>query len=184
MSAQKQKMNRNIVLIALICLVLIAGSVGGAYAYLKANTDVLSNEFVPAKVTCSVEEEFQDGIKSNVKVRNTGNADAYIRATVVATYVAEDGKILATAPVEGVDYVITWGTEGWVKGTDGYWYHTKPVAPEAVTASLIESAEAVTAPEDYRLHLQILASGVQSAPDAAVQEAWGVTVTDGQLVLQ
>lgn len=181
MSAKKGKIQRKIVFIALICLIFVVGSVGGAYAYLKANTDVLSNEFVPAKVTCAVEEEFADGVKSNVKVRNTGNVDAYIRATVVATYVSENGKILATAPVEGVDYTITWGQSDWVKGSDGYWYHTKPVAPEGATANLIELASAVTEQEGFRLHIQILASGVQSAPDTAVQEAWGVTVTDGQI---
>lgn len=165
-----------------LCLCLLSGTIGGVYAYLTAKTDPVSNEFVPAKISCLVEEDFTDGVKSNVKVRNTGNIDAYIRATVVATFVSEDGKVLATAPVENEHYTITWNTAGWTKGTDGFWYHTKPVMPEETTATLIESAQMITAPSGYKLHLQILATGIQSAPDHAVQEAWGVRVDNGQIV--
>ena len=113
MSAKTGKVQRRIVFIALICLVFVAGSVGGAYAYLKANTDVLSNEFVPAKVTCAVEEEFADGVKSNVKVRNTGNVDAYIRATVKGTIQDlsredhADGSITVHACIDGLIQTFT-----------------------------------------------------------------------------
>ena len=182
MGAGAWKKSTKIVLITAACLLLAACTVGGVYAYLMANTDTLSNEFVPAKVTCSVEESFVGGVKSDVKVRNTGNIDAYIRATVVATFVSDDGKVLATAPEENVEYAITWGTTGWSRGTDGYWYHVKPVRPNETTALLIETASVSSAPEGYRLHIQILATAVQSAPSAAVQEAWGVSISNGEIV--
>lgn len=181
MSARKQKKKRRL-LIALVCIGLLACSVSGVYAYLKDSTETLSNEFVPAKVTCSVEENFADGIKSNVQVRNTGNVDAYIRVAVVATFVSEDGKVLSTAPKEGSDYLVNWSATDWMKGTDGYWYYLWPVAPGETTTTLIESAYGLSSPADYRLHLQILASGVQSAPDLAVQDAWGVSVLNGEII--
>ena len=96
--------------------------------------------------------------------------------------VSEDGKVLATAPKESVDYFIQWGDDGWIKGQDGYWYHTKPVKPEETTVLLIESAYELSVPDGYRLHLQILATGVQSDPAIAVQEAWGVSVNNGELL--
>ena len=164
------------IILAALCLCLIVGTVGGVYAYLTAKTEPVSNEFIPAAVSCSVEEEFTDGVKSNVKIRNTGNIDSYIRATVIATFVSDDGKVLAIAPQEGTDYTVAWGTDGWVKGADGYWYHTKSVKPNDTTATLIHSAQMVSAPSGYRLHIQILAAAVQSAPDNVVQEAWGVGV--------
>ena len=182
MRRRTRKKKVNVAVIAVLFLCIIAGTVGGVYAYLTAKTDPISNEFIPAKVSCLVEEDFAEGVKSNVKVRNTGNIDAYIRAVVVATFVSEDGKVLATAPKESVDYFIQWGDDGWIKGQDGYWYHTKPVKPEETTVLLIESAYELSVPDGYRLHLQILATGVQSDPAIAVQEAWGVSVNNGELL--
>ena len=160
---------------ALICTVSVQ-------AYMRRQTDVVENVFVPAKVSCSVEEEFIDGVKRNVKVRNTGNIDAYIRATVIATFVSDDGKVLATAPAEGTDYTVIWAAEGWTKGADGFWYHTKSVKPNETTAPLINSAQMVSAPSGYRLHIQILATGIQSAPDHVVQESWGVSINNGEII--
>ena len=47
---------------------------------------------------------------------------------------------------------------------------------------LIDSAVAVSAPAGYRLNIQILATAIQSAPDDAVQEAWGITPVNGELI--
>lgn len=176
------KQGRLAILIEALCLCIVICAAGGVYAYLTANTGPLTNEFVPAKVSCIVEETFADGVKSDVKVRNTGNIDAYIRAAVVVNFVSEEGKVFAAAPKEGVDYSIAWSAAGWAKGADGYWYHIKPVTPDGVTAPLIDTASAISVPVGYRLQIQILAAGVQSAPDAAVQEAWGVTVMNGEIV--
>lgn len=180
--AKARILNKKAILVACVCLLLAIGSVGGVYALLTAQTAPVANEFVPAKVSCSVEEEFSEGVKSNVTVRNTGNVDAYIRATVIATFVSDDGHVLATAPVEDVDYRVLWGENGWLKSRDGFWYYAKPVAAGEVTAPLIDMAYEVTVPLGYRLHIQILATAIQSAPDRAVQEAWGVGVTNGELV--
>ena len=182
MGTRMQKKRRYNVPVAALCLLLIACAVGGTYAYLSSKTDPVSNEFVPAKVSCTVEETFQNGEKSDVKVQNTGNIDAYIRAAVVATFVSENGKVLATAPEEGVDYIVTWGAAGWRKGTDGYWYHAEPIAPGKTTTPLIDSASGVSAPAGYRLHIQILATAFQAEPDTAVQEAWHVTVMNGEII--
>lgn len=176
------KKNRNIAFIPILCLCIVACAVGGVYAYLTANTDTLTNELAPAKVSCVVEETFHNGVKSDVKVRNTGNIDAYIRVAVLATFVSDDGKVLATAPQEDVDYTVVWGASGWRKGGDGYWYYGKTVAPEGLTAPLIETASAVSAPDGYRLNIQIIATAIQSAPQTAVQEAWGVTLSNGEMI--
>ena len=182
MAAKMHKKNRNIVLIVTLCLCIVGCAVDSVYAYLKANTDTLTNEFAPAKVSCLVEETFLDGIKSDVKVRNTGNIDAYIRVAVVATFETADGKVLAAAPKENVDYAVTWGASGWTKGADGYWYYTGAVAPDALTEPLIETASAISVPDGYQLNIQIVAAAIQSAPETVAETAWDVTVTDGKLL--
>ena len=187
MARHYKKMNKRVALVllslcAVLCLAL--GTAQGVWAYLISQTREIPNTFVPATVTCMVEEQFQNGVKEQVKVRNTGNIAAYIRATVVATYVAPDGKVLATAPQEGVDYTVQINDADWKRGSDGFWYYPASVAPNGLTADLIHTAEAVTAPDGYRLNLQILATAIQAEPPAAAEQAWGVTVTDGTVSLQ
>lgn len=181
MANNLKKFNIKTAVIIALCLVIACSSAGVVYAYITSKTDTVSNDFVPAKVSCAVEEQFENGVKSNVAVRNTGNVDSYIRAVVVATFQSPDGKVLAAAPVEGTDYTVTWAKSGWQKGTDGFWYYTEPVAPNAATKNLIETASAITAPDGYELNMQIIATAVQSDPAKAVEEAWGITPINGKL---
>lgn len=182
MSGFFKKLNKKAMLTVALCLLISLASVSGVWAYLTSKTDERTNTFVPGRVTCAVEEEFHDGVKSNVKVRNTGNVNAYIRVAVVATYVSDSGKVYAAAPVEGTDYSVTWASGGWTRGADGYWYHSLAVAPNALTGTLIEQATRLTQPpEGFRLNLQIVASAVQSDPADAVKEAWGITPVNGTI---
>lgn len=179
-SCQKKK-GKTVLLVAL-CLLLLLGSAGGVWAYLSAKTNTLSNRFEPAKVTCRVEESFLAGVKSDVAVRNTGNVKAYIRAAVIATFVDEEGKVLAVSPKEGEDYTVTWGEGEWTRGADGYWYFASPVSPDELTGKLIQTATAASAPEGYRLNLQILATAIQAEPAEAVEQAWGFAPTGDKLL--
>ena len=173
MSTESRKLNLIIVIAVALCITLVA-TVGGVWSYLVSRTDTVSNEFVPAKVTCEVEETFQNGVKENVCIKNTGNVNAFIRAAVVVTFEADDGKVLANAPVENAD---------WQKGADGFWYHKKSVSPNNTTSQLIGKAEAVSVPDGYKLNIRILATAIQSDPESAVKEAWNVTVSGGTLIL-
>ncbi len=176
-----KKVNIKTTVIIAVCVVFAVCTVGGVWAYLTSKTNSVSNTFDPAKVTCSIEETFKDGTKSNVAVRNTGDVDAYIRAMVVATFQSNDGKVLATAPVEGVDYTVSWSNVGWNKGSDGFWYHLSPVAPDKLTSNLIDTATVMSAPNGYSLNIQIIATAIQSNPENAVIEAWGITPTNGKI---
>lgn len=164
-----------------LCICIAAGAAGGVWAYLLAQTERLPNDFVPAHVTCAVEETFENGIKSNVHVRNTSNIGAYIRVVVLVNFVSADGKVHSTSPVEGVDYSITWTSSGWKKGSDGFWYCVSPVSPGGLTPMLIETAKVLSAPEGYALNIRIIAAAIQSNPSAAVEEAWGITPVNGTL---
>ncbi|MBR6675746.1 MAG: hypothetical protein IKL24_00245 [Clostridia bacterium] len=181
MKERSPRLNLIIIAVVALCVCLAAASVGVVYAYLMSETDTVSNDFEPAIVSCGVEEVFENGVKSDVKVRNTGNTAAYIRAVVVVTFVDDEGKVLAVSPVEGVDYNVTWASEGWKKGSDGFWYHAAAIEPDAVTSNLIETAFAAQAPEGYSLNVQIIASAIQSEPATAVQEAWGIAPANGML---
>lgn len=171
-------------LAALVALVLIIGAVvGGTLAYLAARTDAIVNTFNPAKVDIMVEENFDGSTKKDVKIKNTGDTEVYIRATYVVTWKDAAGNVYPEQPQSGVDYNISLNLEqGWFY-YNGYYYYTAPVAPLASTGVLIDLCTPVTgrAPEGYTLSVNVLASAIQSVPAEAVGQAWGVSIAPGSV---
>ena len=164
-------------IVAALAVVILTAAVGGTMAWLSTQTQDLTNTFVPAKVTCKVDENFtEDGTeKKDVRIQNTGTTDAYIRAMIVANWCTADSKVVKTATPT---YVGLPGS-GWVEH-DGFYYYTKPVAPNQTTDSyLFTSCTPNTAekPEGAdHLEVNIICQAVQSTPAAAVGEAWKVTI--------
>ncbi len=155
-------------------IVLLAGAVGGTWAFLVAQSEPVQNNFTYAHVSCTIDEKFENGVKSDVKIQNTGDIPAYIRARIVVTWKDASGKVSAV-PVKDSDYTMTMGT-GWTKGTDGYWYCNTAVDAGGETPVLITKCEKKgNAPKDYNLSVEILADAIQSEPASAVTEAWGNT---------
>lgn len=163
---------------------MIAGVVGGTVAYLVADTEPLTNNFDLAEVSCRVEEDFNGEIKTDVKIQNTSNIPAYIRAKVVVTWQDESGNVYGKAPIEKTDYTIQFNEGVWKREGD-YWYYDEPVAPvtenNCYTPVLINRCSSSgTEPEGYHLSVEILAEAIQSEPTKAIQEAWGYTPSNNQ----
>lgn len=176
-SRRRRRFRRNMPSILLIAVVILLGAVvGSTIAYLVTDTDPIKNSFVPATITTEITENFDKEVKNNVQVKNTGDVDAYIRAAVVVTWQNDDGQVYPTAPVEGTDYTVTWTKDGWVVHTDGYYYYTSVVKPNESTGILLTGCKPVEgkAPDGYHLVVEILSSAIQSKPESAVKEAWGV----------
>lgn len=176
-----------IVLFSLALILLFA--VGGTIAYIVTSTNDVKNTFEPAQVACEVEEQFNGNEKSDVKIKNTGNTDAYIRAAVIITWKDSDGNISAVAPVAGTDYNIIYQLGDWIKGSDGYYYFKNPVAAGAVTGTaLIDSCELLEScnrpGDNYDLSVEILADAIQSVPPTAVNESWPAVEADADGTLQ
>ncbi|MBS7276016.1 MAG: hypothetical protein KIG76_05890 [Eubacteriales bacterium] len=163
-------------------------AIGGTLAYIIANTVSVENKFTPGEVRCEVLEDFDkifDKItKSNVRIKNTGNTAAYIRATYVVTWQKEDGTVNGKMPVVGTDYTIEFAeNSGWELIGD-YWYYTSPVAAGGETGVLIAScklAEGAAVPKGYHLSVEIIASAIQSEPASVVAEKWHVAVDNGEI---
>lgn len=178
-----RKRNKRLIILLSVLALTLTVVVGTTLAFLFTQTDPLENKFQPTKVTCSIEESFDGKVKKDVKITNTGTTDAYIRTSVVVTWKNSDGSIAAEKPIEGTDYEIDYAENtGWIKGADGYWYYTNPVAPGASTGDLIKQCTQKVEKDGCRLEVEILASAIQSEPTEAVTEAWGVTVaSDGTI---
>lgn len=177
--------------------VLLTATVGSTAAWLVSKPAAVENDFVPGKVACKVLEDFGAGsgtyVKSNVRVKNTGNTDAYIRVLLVFTWKDDKGNIFSNKPQEGKDYQIVMDDlTDWImqkSDTGVYFYYKKRVAPEEETRNLIESLYQIAdviGPENgkYKLSVDILADAVQADPPQAVKDSWGVAVENGEIKAQ
>ncbi len=194
--------NRSFVVLAAL-LVLVLGIVGTTLAWLTDKTKDLTNTFEYAKVSCEVLETVTQTTKSDVRIKNTGNTDAYIRATYVVTIRDYNGNILYDAYETETFQKYMKDLEGkistdpyWQKGEDGYLYYRLPVPPDGETHNLFGLGEII----DYakikinertyaKTYVEILASAVQAMPTNAVEDAWAgakvqtVTVGDSTINL-
>lgn len=155
-------------------IVLLAGAVGGTWAFLVAQSEPVQNNFTYAHVRCTIDETFDGTTKSDVKIQNTGDIPAYIRARIVVTWKDASGSVSAV-PVKNTDYTIAFNETDWTQQGD-YWYCKTAVNPNGFTPELIsECKKTGTAPDGYDLSVEILADAIQSEPASAVTEAWGNT---------
>lgn len=134
-----------------------------------------------------MEENFDGKTKTQVKIQNTGNIDAYIRARVVVTWKDASGNVYGKAPVKGEDYTISYNTSTWFDGPGGYKYYQNRVSPQGYTDVLISSCTALKKLVGYELSVEIIAEAIQAdgknaAGQYAVTEAWGVTVNDDRTI--
>lgn len=184
---QRRKQERRVSALALVCIICCLVS-GLTLAYLVTSTDDLVNVFGTPSFDTGISEDFKDNVKKDVKIQNTGDVDAYVRATVVVTWVNDDAQVYSTAPVENTDYQIEWKTKDtpWVKGSDGYWYYTTPLAPGGDTEILFTDCKPVEGktPEGYYLSVEILSQSIQAEPKEAVEGVWDVTVSNDTIVFE
>ena len=168
-----------------LSIVLLLGvAIGGTIAWLSTKTTPVTNTFTPAKVTCKVEENFDEntGVKTKVNVTNTGNIAVYIRVKLVTYRTNDDSQhIGGTAKLPQFNL-----GENWVKHV-GYYYYTLPVAPgEKPEANL---ADSMTLEKSYKdadggkQALDVMAEAIQSEPEKAVADAWGVKIAPGSVTV-
>ena len=169
-------------LILMVSLVaILAVSVGGVLAWLATSSNDVTNTFAPGDTEIEIEEKFENNDKSDVKVINKGNIPVYIRANLVFTWKDSAGNIIEK-PADAT-LTVDHGNGDWVKGSDGFWYYTKPVAVKGSTTNIINKAT-IEFPEGkgYKMDLEVMAQSIQAEPKGAVEGAWGVTVSsDGSL---
>ena len=157
-------------------------AIGGTIAWLSTKTTPVINTFTPAEVTCKVEEDFDadTGEKTNVNVTNTGNIAVYIRVKLVTYRTNDKGQhIGGTADLPE----FTPG-KNWVKHGE-YYYYTLPVSPGGKPdANLAEKMTLMSSYEDAdggKQAIDVMAEAIQSEPEKAVGEAWGVRISQGNV---
>lgn len=190
MESFRMRLKKNILIPALAAVFLAAGMVGGTVAWIIADTDEVVNTFQPVEVKDEIEEDFNDRIKKEVKISNTGDIATYVRVVLIPAWVDAGGNIAAQKPEEN-DYKIVMNENDWFSvSADGitYWYCREKVESGKDSPVLIKSCEPLVSKngmDGTPLHFQlkVISSTIQAEPDKAVNEAWSeVEVSDGKLV--
>ena len=182
---RRKRRSKKAVTLFLSLMLVATMMVGGTLAWLFTKTEPVENTFNPSHVSCSVTEEFDGKIKSNVNVTNTSDIDAYIRVKLVTYRVNDKGQhIGGEAPRPS----FTLGAN-WVKYGD-YYYYTKPVAPNQKPETNLTDSMTLTSSyadaDGGKQVIEVMAEAIQSVPEAAVRDAWGEGFSisaDGSLIV-
>lgn len=175
-------MSKRIRLWLIAALALCAAAAVGVTLSFMFKKAEKTNTFVPAEVTCEVEESLLSGVKRDVCVKNTGNAAAYLRIRLVSYYVYDNGDIAGRVSSQ---YPMLTLQNGWIAGMDHTYYYTTPVKPDEKTGILcdpitLDTVELADGTPVYQV-LEVFAEAIQAEPVGAVQEAWKVTVSDTEI---
>ncbi|MCR4963932.1 MAG: hypothetical protein K6B40_08710 [Firmicutes bacterium] len=123
------------VTLLLAAALLLTAAAGGTLAFLSVHTETITNTFTPAAVDCAIDETVANGIKSSVRIQNTGDIDAYIRVAAVGNTVDESGNV--TGEFDLSPYL---AAAAWVEGSDGYYYYPVQIAPNGFTTELLKQS--------------------------------------------
>lgn len=168
--------------LTLVLVLLLGLVVGGTVAFLVTHTAQVDNTFTPAEVKISIDENIANNKKTSIQIQNDKTDEAipvYVRATLVSNWADKDEKICINH--SGDELVLDLG-ENWVKGSDGYYYYTQPVAVGAKTDNLLSEnsyIELIAADDGCSLQVEVIASAIQAdgvTGDGinAVVDAWGI----------
>lgn len=175
--------------VVILAVAALVATIGGTMAWLTAKSDGnLVNTFTPADVNIQVVEEFDGNEKTSIAVKNTGDADVYVRVTLVSNWgsMVEDEWVVcgdASHKHPKFELADTPLGDGWLKIGE-YYYYTSPVNPGAtnnVTGNLLPAnTEIVLSGENdgCKQQVTVLAQAIQAEPATAIHQAWNLPLDD------
>lgn len=176
-SAGNSRMKKQKLLLFSVLLLILATIGGSTLAYLFVETDEVINTFTPSSVTGDIVEEFENNVKSDIKVQNTDDVPIYVRVRLLCYWEAADAEEITGKSAWSLPSGLTLG-ENWMAIGDHY-YYTKPLKTNGseTTALFDESITLITDGTDgARQVLDILGQAIQAEPEDAVESVWPVEV--------
>lgn len=178
--SRRRRTGRKIGALSASLLLILTLMVSGTLAYLFTKTEPVENTFTPAHVSCEVTENFNGTKKSEVNVTNTSDIPVYIRVKLVTYRVNDNGDHIGGK----ADIPTFTPGENWVEYS-GFFYYTLPVNPgEMPSSDLLDSislTDSYTDADGGKQVIEVMAEAIQSSPDKAVGDSWGVTISSGSV---
>lgn len=167
--------HRKSFIIAVSSTLVAAVIAGSTLAYFIANSVTVANTFSTGSISCKIDEDFSDTtVKKDVRIKNTGKSDAFIRVRLVPSWENASGEAVPVKASLTDNLNISWSNTkdtDWIDGKDGYYYYKSSVKPGAYTSYLIKTATVKTA-NGNKMNLNVLAEAIQTAPNDTVKTIW------------
>ena len=177
---------------AVLVILVVGLTVGGTLAFLAANLEA-TNEFQYVEAACVVTENFErnesTGLmeKSDIKVNIPENTSTtkymstYVRVTLVCNWQDSEGNVAAKFDVPTLPADLG---EGWVLGSDGYYYYTEALSAGEATTALFDSVITSGTDDGYILSVTVTAEAIQTNSAVTVWGAASSVGTDGTLTVE
>lgn len=177
MAKQNKTVNTKVIILIITAVLLLVAGFVPTLAKMVTKSSSVSNSFQPGKI---VLEANTDGEYTTITNTTQSDVGAYIRVAIVVNYQDyNDNSIYHEGALEGVDYTII-DTADWIKGADGFYYYTKPVAIGQTTTVLPQISRNLlsdnTHKQEYKLVSTYVFAGVQSNTTDAVENSWNATL--------
>lgn len=177
-------MRKKSIIIMVIAAVLAGTTLAFTVSYIS-KTSTRNNTFTVATINPVINETFDNTVKEDVYISNSGNSPMYVRVAILYSFIRTSGSLLSDIPVENTDYTVSLSSSAnWLHGSDGYYYYKLPLNENEDSDILVDEIRNLANYDDKRLDVDILVQGIQAEPSNAVREAWNVNVNDGVISLR
>ena len=143
----------------------------GTLAFLISRSEI-NNDFVIGSVKTEIVNEDS---KKNISVKNIGNVPIYIRVYLNIEKRSEGVTIYSSLLNNEYNLVLS-NSSNWIKIGD-YYYYKLMVKPNDVTDVLIN----IFSKNSEDIYLDITSQAIQANPSRAVIDAWGISVSNGEI---
>ncbi len=171
--------SKRLAIVSIVVILSVLATIGSTVAFLIVKTGTVKNVLDPINIQCEVDD-------TNYLVKNEGDYAAYIRVAATVNYVQNSGAaVYGQPPKASVDYTVSFNNTDWILGSDGFYYHKAPVAPNAFTTELVTDFQILTdnAPDGFEMKVQIIAEAIQCDPVSTVRDYWNVTIDANKLIV-
>ena len=128
-----------LVFLGLLCVMLFGITINQSLAYFTAYTDAWGSKALSLSRSTELEEDIEDEDKE-ISIKNTSEVvDIYTRVKV---FYNDDNRVEVSISDLGADKLWKYNE------ANGYWYYTKPIAPQESTSILKASVSTKIAEDD------------------------------------
>ena len=170
--------------IILLSTILLICGVSVTISFLQLSSQK-TNDFEKGIVTNTITETFENNVKTDVSVKNTGNVTSYIRASIIISYKNSEDVVLSEEPIANTDYKLELSSsQNWLYSQDdGYYYYKLPVDANVSTDVLINRCTELNPKTGQTFNVDIVSQTIQATPKEAVEEAWPVTIDNNDNIV-
>ena len=133
-------------------------------------------ELFNGDVSVEVSEDFTDpNVKKDVRLHNTGTANAHVRTAVIANWLDANGNILSTCDFTTSGTLSGLNTTDWIRLSDGFFYYRKALRAGAFTKIPLFTSYTPPSPPEPGSHFEmtIIAQAVEWKKAEA---SWSLTI--------